>query len=617
MPLSSKIPTKYSWATVLAFICTACCLSANASAQSARYFQIKVVDSETGRGVPLVKFETVNNRRYYSDSNGMIAFDEPELLDKQVYFHISSHGYMIDADGFGYRGVRLHTKPGSSVEVKIQRVNIAERLYRITGQGIYRDSKRLGHRLPDGLSHDQNNVLGSDSVLAAEIDSKIYWFWGDTNYARYPLGNFHVPGAISKMPDNGGLDPDTGISLDYFLNEKGLPAETCKMPGQGPTWLDCVTKLYDTDGSIRLFGVYMKVKAPLTIYEQGIIEFNFDSNRWEHTLTFPNSGTIIPRGHSFRHTDGDTEYVYFGGAMPWVRVPATIPEFLDPSKYETYTPLRRSTGSGDLKIARSGSGTIAYEWRRDTPRFDMKSVSQLIQSKELSKEEAPGFLVDIATGKQIQTHHGSVYFNMHRRRFIMITTESFGTSALGEIWFAEAEQPEGPWKYATKVITHDKYSFYNPKHHPMFDQRNGRTIYLEGTYTTTFSGNNVKTPGYDYNQIMYKLNLEDARLNLPVPVYMAEARGSGSYWKLGPLRPDQRGQLRFFALDRPKQGSREITVGNETMHVMKEPARDKQCPTIALWNWTNEMGDSVWRLETEKGPNGYTKGDSPVGYVWE
>ena len=296
----------------------------------------------------------------------MIAFDEPELLDKQVYFHISSHGYTIDADGFGYRGVRLHTKPGSSVEVKIQRVNIAERLYRITGQGIYRDSKRLGHRLPDGLSHDQNNVLGSDSVLAAEIDSKIYWFWGDTNYARYPLGNFHVPGAISKMPDIGGLDPDTGISFDYFLNEKGLPAETCKMPGQGPTWLDCVTKLYDTDGSIRLFGVYMKVKAPLTIYEQGIIEFNFDSNRWEHKLTFPNSGTIIPRGHSFRHTDGDTEYVYFGGAMPWVRVPATIPEFLDPSKYETYTPLRRSTGSGDLKIARSGSGTIAYEWRRDT-----------------------------------------------------------------------------------------------------------------------------------------------------------------------------------------------------------------------------------------------------------
>ena len=617
MPLSPKIPTKHSWATVVAFICTACCLSANASAQSARYFQIKVVDSETGRGVPLVKFETVNNRRYYSDSNGMIAFDEPELLDKQVYFHISSHGYTIDADGFGYRGVRLHTKPGSSVEVKIQRLNIAERLYRITGQGIYRDSKRLGHRLPDGLSHDQNNVLGSDSVLAAEIDSKIYWFWGDTNYARYPLGNFHVPGAISKMPNIGGLDPDTGISLDYFLNEKGLPAETCKMPGQGPTWLDCVTKLYDTDGSIRLFGVYMKVKAPLTIYEQGIVEFNFDSNRWEHKLTFPNSGTIIPRGHSFRHTDGDTEYVYFGGAMPWVRVPATIPEFLNPSKYETYTPLRRSTGSGDLKIARSGSGTIAYEWRRDTPRFDMKSVSQLIQSKELSKEEAPGFLVDIATGKQIQTHHGSVYFNMHRRRFIMITTESFGTSALGEIWFAEAEQPEGPWKYATKVITHDKYSFYNPKHHPMFDHRNGRIIYLEGTYTTTFSGNNVKTPGYDYNQIMYKLNLEDARLNLPVPVYMAEARGSGFYWKLGPLRPDQRGQLKFFALDRPKQGSREITVGNETMHVMKEPARDKQCPTIALWNWTNEMGKSVWRLDTEKGPNGYTKGESPVGYVWQ
>ncbi len=40
----------------------------------------------------------------------------------------------------------------------------------------------------------------------------------------------------------------------------------------------------------------------------------------------------------------------------------------------------------------------------------------------------------------------------------------------------------------------------------------GRLIYFEGTYTQTFSGNPVATPRYDYNQIMYRLDLADPRL---------------------------------------------------------------------------------------------------------
>src|SRR6185437_11783093 len=90
---------------------------------------------------------------------------------------------------------------------------------------------------------------------------------------------------------------------------------------------------------------------------------------------------------------------------------------------------------------------------------------------------------------------------------------------LGEVWYAEADSPLGPWVYARKIVTHDKYSFYNPKQHPMFDKENGRIIYFEGTYTTTFSGNNNPTPRYDYNQVMYRLDLSDRRLNLPVAVY--------------------------------------------------------------------------------------------------
>jgi hypothetical protein len=59
-------------------------------------------------------------------------------------------------------------------------------------------------------------------------------------------------------------------------------------------------------------------------------------------------------------------------------------------------------------------------------------------------------------------------------------------------------------------------------HHPFFDKDGGRVIYFEGTYTDAFSAAKMKTPLYNYNQIMYKLRLDDPRL---VEVFgRAEAR---------------------------------------------------------------------------------------------
>ena len=54
-----------------------------------------------------------------------------------------------------------------------------------------------------------------------------------------------------------------------------------------------------------------------------------------------------------------------------------------------------------------------------------------------------------------------------------------------------------------------------------FDQEGGRFIYFEGTYTGTFSRKEDFTPRYDYNQIMYRLDLSDPRLSL------SEARPGG------------------------------------------------------------------------------------------
>ena len=122
----------------------------------------------------------------------------------------------------------------------------------------------------------------------------------------------------------------------------------------------------------------------------------------------------------------------------------------------------------------------------------------------------------------------------------------------------------GPWIYARKIVTHEKYDFYNPKHHPFFDKEGGRVIYFEGTYVNTFSGNPEKTPRYDYNQIMYKLDLSDERLALPVPVYRLPGKDEASLFAtLKHLPARQRpGSIAFFPLDQPAAGI--IAVRQET-----------------------------------------------------
>ena len=45
----------------------------------------------------------------------------------------------------------------------------------------------------------------------------------------------------------------------------------------------------------------------------------------------------------------------------------------------------------------------------------------------------------------------------------------------------------------------------------------GRIVYFEGTYTAEFSGNPVKTPRYDYNQLLYRLDLSHPALKAAMP----------------------------------------------------------------------------------------------------
>ncbi|HEX6985797.1 MAG TPA: hypothetical protein VF170_10480, partial [Planctomycetaceae bacterium] len=239
--------------------------------------------------------------------------------------------------------------------------------------------------------------------------------------------------------------------------------------------------------------------------------------------------------------------------------------------------------------------------------------------------------------KPVLAHGGSVYWNEYRGRWVMVFVELFGSpSHLGEVWYAEADTPVGPWVYAVKVATHDRYDFYNPKQHPMFDADGGRTIFFEGTYTNTFSGNPVKTPRYDYNQVLYKLDLSDPRLALPVPIYRTDADGSVRFEDRTASGPQPPERVAFFALDRPTENAIPIYAPRDdagTLLTTEPPAdepderpafyglpTDVASPpetTRPLYEFVNaETGGRTYSTDPEPPTPGLERRPRPVCLVW-
>jgi hypothetical protein len=540
------------------------------------YFHIQVVDDSTGRGVPLVELETVNSIVHVTDNAGNIAFQEPGLMDQTVFFHIRSHGYEYPKDGFGFRGTRLDVTPGGKATLKIKRINIAERLYRITGQGRYRDSVLLGESVPVKEPLLNGQVVGSESVINGILGGRLHWFWGDTNRPSYPLGNFQVPGATSRLPGDGGLDPAVGIDLQYFKDADGFAKQTAKMPGPGPTWIFGAGVVKDTEGNDALVAGYMKVEPPLKVYARGVVKFNEKASEFEQLIEFPKIPTLFPEGQTFLHRENEIDYLYFCKPFPHVRVRATLDAFRDPSHYEAFTCLKQGSTAEKPEVERDAQGAVHYAWKPNTAAVDAVLQQKLVAAGQLKPKEVLLRLRDRDTGKAITGHTGSVNWNAYRQRWVMVLVEHYGTSLLGEMWYAEADHPLGPWEYAAKIMTHDKYSFYNPKQHPYFDQQDGRRIYFEGTYTKMFSGNPIATPRYEYNQMMYRLDLEDARLDLPVPVYQTKS-GSPFQTKGKRFAPGSQ-SLQFLALDRPGTNSIAIyaseSAGSGSSRLTTQPPVD-------------------------------------------
>ncbi len=485
------------------------------------YFAIEVVDDQTGRGVPMVELQTTSSVPWHTDSNGLIAFYEPGLMNRKVWFAVSAHGYEFPADGFGIRGVALETKAGSSAKIKIKRLNIAERLYRITGQGIYRDTILLGRKAPITEPLLNGEVTGQDGILTTIYRGKLYWLYGDTMRLTYALGNFSMSGATTDLPQN--LDPSRGFDLHYFTGKDGFARSMSPIPGEGVVWLSGLVVLPDENGRDRMLAFFQRRKGLGEVLENGFVAYDDQKDVFEKVRTVSLNPNPMPQGYPVRVKSDGADYIYFTAPYPAVRVRASWGPYLDPASYESYTCLKagtRSNAKGEVELDRDPTGKLIWAWKKTTPPLNPKDQQQLIAAGKLRREECPFRLQDAESGKPILLNNCSCFWNAYRRRYIMIASEAFGATMLGEVWYSESDRPEGPWINARKIITHankksDAHDFYNPTQHPFFDQAGGRIIYLEGSYVNTFSGNPHPTPYYEYNQIMYRLDLSDARLKMP------------------------------------------------------------------------------------------------------
>lgn len=410
-------------------------LSSCINSQESEYSVIRVVDETTGRGVPLVELELPNKVKYWTDSAGVASLNERSLKDHEVFIKIRSHGYEYPHKTPMGRGTIVKIESNRPKELSIRRTMIAERLYRLTGEGIYRDSIMAGLPIPKKEPVWNGQVLGQDTVSTTIYRDKIFWIWGDTIGPAY--WNFSVSAATSDLQD----DPAIAINYDYFVNSKGQSKEMLPLTGKGLVWIEGLIPMNDPSGNERLIATYKRQDGLKFPEECGLALFDDEAQIFRPWVQLP-----CTKRHKSSHPFLHDGYWYL---YPGLRVPNDWAAIQDPTQWE----------KRNVQLPPDSKGPSCVVW------------------------------------------------NEYRQRWILLLED------FGDVYYAEANQPEGPYGTAVKIILHNNYNFYNVTTHTFFNQENGRVIYIEGTYTDSFVNAPESTPRYNYNQIMYRLRLDDPRLS--------------------------------------------------------------------------------------------------------
>ena len=281
-------------------------------------------------------------------------------------------------------------------------------------------------------------------------------------------------------------------------------------------WIDGVCTVKDDDGKTHLVGHFSRRPGLAKAYEQGMMIYSDKRDIFEVKTQLPvEDDWRFLQNHPIPVRDGDTDYLMCGIPFPVTRVPAELSKVLDPEKYESWSCMDPQADPETARPRRKESGELDWRWQAGPP-VTQKLEQRWLKQGLIRPAEARYLPVDAENpNRHILMHTGSVHWNPFRQRYILIAIEQnfdkSSPSMLGEVWYSEAASPQGPFQTAVRIVTHNKQSFYNPCQHPFFNEQGGRMIYFEGTYCNTFT-NSPATPRYNYNQIMYRLDLSHPKI---------------------------------------------------------------------------------------------------------
>ena len=507
-------------------------------------FYIQVVDEDTGRGVPLVQISTQDWCVWWTDSNGIAAITDPDLQSDpatQIWVYTGTWGYTDPANNLEDPGRLFTVMPGTFARVEIRRNIRAERLYRFTGMGVFKDSLLAGLATPLSDPTDPTqaaNVAGQDSTQVALYKGRAMYFFGDTLVRQQAFGVMQSTGASTALD----ADVSSFLELEYFSADNGTSPAPMVPVDEAFTWVQAFATVNPGTESEALLGFY-------AIHDgDSMNTTGYGSMRWDDSAghfqllvnftatgqtqycTTPSCFYVLWEGaHSLVATAagepceaGDKgAYVYLACPTPLVRFPATPEAFESFDLWESYTPLKEgdTLAQPDPQLERDPeTGALVYGWKLGTGALGPDDEQEFINRGVMSLEESMfwGTTVDAETGDALTLSGGDIQWNEHRQRWVYISQRDDDIE--GQVWYSESAELIGPYDTAVKIISHEddddiehnlgSYTFYNVVQ--LAFAAEGANIYIAGTLDAATDMDNsarANVPRYDYNNMVYRLDL--------------------------------------------------------------------------------------------------------------
>lgn len=506
------------------------------------YFRILAVEVDSNgieSGIPLVLFRTAGNYiSLFTDSAGNAAFNEPGLMDGPLFFNVLADGYEIDPSPsveiyeLPYdSGVVLNVSKYGSAKVLMRRTQMAARLYRLTGSGLYRDSvlTNASGDIPDSIISscreviDDVGVLGQDTVMTGTYKGKVFWFFGDTTCQRSARQNncedygMYTVGATSCVPQsNGKCKANEPPGLKYFSSQEGgflhvKPMAPDIAPYEQNTWIAAVMVFTNSNGEEVMYSNYMKNPGDgenAGSIQSGMAKWNDALEVFEATSSWPLDIAFLNGVHTMQLLGEDVNadgYVYMSGGLRVLATEETVIEYTSYQQYNLDTHMWEYLYAGLGRLG-EGNSTTAKHVGATTRKIKLHLTSLLPSSWSVASVEWSEYV-----GMYVVLGNGGMH---------------------GGIYLAVGPRVTGPWSKGVLVASHNTSgtSCYNQVLLPHLFRDNGRYIQFACTFTAMWSDTDNEfsdsswstclfgmndgancantVPRYEYNNLVYEVDVE-------------------------------------------------------------------------------------------------------------